>query len=363
MILMNDFQKEYSLLQKPLAEAIERVMKSGWYILGQEVEIFEKNAAAFLGVKYAVGVGNGFDALYLILRSLNIGPGDEVITTPNTAFATTLAILKSGAKPVFADISLETRGINAETIKSKITKKTKALMPVHIYGNMTGIMEIKKLADDQGFYLIEDACQAFGAKLNGKSAGTIGKAGAFSFYPTKNLGAIGDGGMLVTNDSEIFEQSKVLRNYGQSQRYYHDLPGINSRLDELQAAILSVKLKQLTEFTRKRIEIAGYYDKYINNPKLRKPVFIKDGSHVYHLYVLQAQNKELREEYLKKFKENNIAALIHYPVPIYKQKAITEKYPELANAESFANTCFSIPIHPFLTEDECSTIAGVCNSL
>ena len=357
MILLNDFKAEYLALKHEYDQAALRVFDSGWYILGKECESFERQIEEFVGSKYAIGVGNGFDALQLILRALKIGDGDEVITTPNTAFATALAIYAVGATPVFVDINPSSYGLNSSLIEAAITPKTKAILPVHIYGNMKGIEAIEAIADKTGIPMIEDACQAFGASKDGCYSGAIGIAGAYSFYPTKNLGAAGDGGMVVTADSQIAEEIRSMRNYGQTKRYYHDVVGINSRLDELQAAILSFKLRHLPSFNKRRMEIATRYDEEINSPLFHKPELILDGSHCYHLYVLRTQKREQTMNYLD---SKGIKSLIHYPVPCHKQKAYPVAPYELPIAERFAQEYFSIPIHPFMSDDD---VTVVCQSL
>lgn len=356
---MNDFNREYNFLKDELNEAIQRTLQSGWYILGKECEEFENRVEIFCGVKHAVGVGNGYDALYLILRALNIGVGDEVITTPNTAFATTLAVLAVGAKPIFGDIDSRSGWLLPTSVKSLITKKTKAILPVDIYGSLDYIQDMKDIADEYNIYLIEDACQAFGARLNTQYAGTFGIAGAYSFYPTKNLGAIGDGGMIVTNDEELAVKVKSLRNYGQLRRYYHSELGVNSRLDELQAAILNVKMQYISQFNRRRIEIAGIFDKEINSEFVLKPRYTDDGSSIYHLYVMTSPYRDKIMQYLD---SKGIVSLIHYPVPSYMQEVIKDGSFGLETEDIFSSRCFSIPIHPFLYDQEILEIVNAINT-
>jgi dTDP-4-amino-4,6-dideoxygalactose transaminase len=359
-ILMNNFKLEYQSIKIEIDKAIQRVLDSGWYVLSDEVTQFENQVASFLKIKHAIGTGNGFDALQAILIALNIKDGDEVITTPNSAFATTLSILRVGAKPVFVDILDGDYSIDFKQIEKYITKKTKAIIPVHIYGNSNHIDEIKNICDNHNICLIEDSCQAFGAKFNFKYAGTMGIAGAYSYYPTKNLGAYGDAGMVVTDNDDLARRIRMIINYGQSKRYYHDLIGFNSRLDPMQAAILSIKLKYIIQYNKTRIDIAKEYDSKITNEKLIKPVLYTDGSHIYHLYVLRTKEREKLSKYLE---ENGVKSLIHYPIPIYKQVPLQKDFAliSLPNAEKFADEYISIPIHPFITTFEVNYIIDLLN--
>ena len=318
MILMNDFKAESADLRKAILTATTRVINSGWYVLGQEVQKFENEWAKICGVTHAVGTGNGMDAIEIVLRTLNIGPGDEVITTPISAFATVLAIYRSGATPVLADIDAETGLLSLDSVERCITKKTKALILVHLYGQLCNLKAWRKLCFKKKLYFIEDCAQAHLAKLDGQCAGSFGIAGAYSFYPTKNLSALGDAGMLITNDNKISSKAMRLRNYGQSKRYHHTDLGMNSRLDEMQAAILRERLKWLTNFTARRQMIAKAYHKGISNSavSLLKPPKHK-SSHVYHLFVVTCNERELLQKYLLK---NNIQTLIHYPIQFHHQK-------------------------------------------
>ncbi|NTU73618.1 DegT/DnrJ/EryC1/StrS family aminotransferase, partial [Candidatus Roizmanbacteria bacterium] len=265
LIQLNDFKREYKALKTEINAAIKRVLQSGWYILGPEGEAFEKEMAAYLGVKYCVAVGNGTDAITLALIAQGVGEGDEVITTNLTAFPTITGITRSGAQAVTADIDPHTGLINPAEIEKLITKKTKAIVPVHLYGQMCDIKPIMAIARKYNLIVVEDCAQAIGARQGAKTAGTIGTAGCLSFYPTKNLGAFGDGGAVITNSKQVYQKLLMLRNYGQRVRYYHDEQGINSRLDELQAAILRVKLKHLPNMIERRREIARFYDTHLKN--------------------------------------------------------------------------------------------------
>ncbi|HBE04156.1 MAG TPA: hypothetical protein DC049_17015 [Spirochaetia bacterium] len=268
-----------------------------------------------------------------------------------------LSIINAGAVPVLADIDEKNHSISAQSVIPKITPATKAVMPVHIYGNMQNITEIESLCRERKLFLIEDACQAFGAKIEKRRAGTIGVAGAFSFYPTKNIGCYGDGGMIAVNDQQLYEKMKALRDYGQTKKYHHDYPGINSRLDEMQAAFLRVKLKYLEKNNKIRIETARCYNEKIRS--FIKPVFNDNGSHVYHLYVLMSDK---REAVMQSLKSRGISSLIHYPLPGHQQKAVNFNC-RLPQAEQFSKECFSIPMHPYLKEDDIKKTIDALNGI
>lgn len=350
MILMNDFKREYKLLEKEVNNAISKMLKSGWYILGKEVDEFEELFAKYTGTKYSIGVANGLEALQISLMAAGIGKDDEVITVSNTAVATVLAITNIGAVPVFVDID-DKYLIDVSKIEGKITSKTKAIIPVHLFGQMADMRAITKIAKKYKLTIVEDACQAHGAEQNGRKSGSLGDFGCFSFYPTKNLGAYGDGGAITTNSKKYYELCKMLRNYGQKNRYYHEMQGINSRLDELQAAVLKVKLKYLPQFIKQRNDIASLYSTQLKNIKeIQIPKTSKGNYHAYHLYVIKTQN---RDELLKYLTDNDVQALIHYPLPIHKQNC----YPEFKNVylpitEQDCRNILSLPIHPGLTNEE-----------
>lgn len=346
MILFNDLKKEYFNLKKEIDFAIKEVLESGQYILGEKVRRFEKEFANYLDAKHCLGVGNGLEALQIALMASGIKRGDEVITTANSAVATALAIKAVEAKPVFVDID-EYYHLDPDKIEEKITRQTKAILPVHLYGQAVAIKEIRKIAQKHHFYLIEDAAQGHGAEYNGQKVGTFGDLGCFSFYPTKNLGAFGDGGAIVTNRKDLYEKCKMIRNYGQRNRYKHEMYGLNSRLDEIQAAILSVELKYLDQFNQKRNKQAKLYFKLLRNLKeIRLPKIRENANHIYYLFVIEAEKRDKLMEFLK---ENNIPILVHYPIPIHKQNCFSEfnnlKLPIL---ESKINKILSLPIHPFL---------------
>lgn len=362
MILMNDFKAEPSELREAMLQATRRVLESGWYVLGNEVANFEKKWAHICGVTHGVGVGNGMDAIEIALRALNIEAGDEVITTPMTAFATVLAILRAGAIPVLADIDLDTALLSIESVTRCINKKTKAVLLVHLYGQIRQMDAWENLCEKYGIALIEDCAQAHLASWRGKTAGSFGKAGAYSFYPTKNLGAPGDAGMLVTNDKNIAEKSAQLRNYGQSVRYRHPELGMNSRLDEIQAAMLSERLKWLDEFTARRQQIAQTYNSGISSSYLNHLVLPEEfNAHVYHLYVITCDQREALQAHL----QNKVQALIHYPICIHQQApciSIKRDPLGLPNSEQHAATCLSLPCHPQMSDTDISIVIAAVNS-
>jgi dTDP-4-amino-4,6-dideoxygalactose transaminase len=363
MILMNDFKSEPEALRVQTIEAVTQVLKSGWYVLGNEVKDFEKQWAKVCDTKHAVGVANGMDAIEIALRTLDIGPGDEVITTPMTAFATILAIYRAGAIPVLADISNDTGLMSIESVTRCLSKKTKAILLVHLYGQLRDMDVWQDLCKSNKIFLVEDCAQAHCSEWNGHPAGSLGSAGAFSFYPTKNLGTIGDGGMLVTNSDEIYNKAKILRNYGQSERYHHPEIGLNSRLDEVHAAILSVRLNWIEQFTDRRKEIANSYHSLISNSKITQLAEPQhQEAHVYHLFVLLCDQRDLLIEYLN---ENGIQALIHYPVPVHHQTPchdIARDPHGLSITEDYAGKCLSLPCHPQMTNEDLKKVIHAVNS-
>jgi dTDP-4-amino-4,6-dideoxygalactose transaminase len=363
MIPMNDFKAEPSELQAEELAAANRVIQSGWYILGKEVEAFEKSFAEFCGARSCAGVGNGMDAIEIGLRALNIGAGDEVVTTPMTAFATVLAVLRAGATPVLADIDLASGLLDLQSVERCLSKKTKALLLVHLFGQMRETQRWADFCAGQKVYFLEDCAQSHGAAWNGKAAGTIGAWGAFSFYPTKNLGALGDGGALVTNQDEIFSKAKMLRNYGQSDRYHHPVLGMNSRLDEMHAAILSVRLKWLRQFTARRREIAAAFRTQIQNraiTHLAAP--LHEENHVHHLFVIRCKERERLAGFLN---DRGVKTLVHYPIPVHKQppcQNIRIDAKGLNEAEKFAAECLSLPCHPQMSSRDVQTVIESVNA-
>jgi dTDP-4-amino-4,6-dideoxygalactose transaminase len=363
-VAANDFRREpEELLQAELA-AVERVLRSGWWILGAEVEAFEQDWARFCAVPHAVGVANGLDAIEIGLRALGVGPGDEVITTPVTAYATTLAIQRCGAVPVFADIDPSTGCLAADSVATCISTSTRAVLPVHLYGRAADLDGLAAVCNGHGLPLVEDCAQAHGARHRGRPVGSVGRCAAWSFYPTKNLGAIGDAGALTTADAEVARAARCLRNYGQSDRYHHDLHGMNSRLDELQAALLRERLPWLEAWTGRRREIAGIYRRQIDHPLLRPLSEPKDpAAHVHHLFVLRTPQREWVQAQLA---ERGVTTLVHYPLPCTQQKALAEHRLApggIPQALEHCRTCFSLPIHPFLSDDEVSRVIDACNQI
>ena len=363
MILMNDFKAEPPELRNAMLKAVSGVLESGWYVLGHEVESFEKRWANVCGVTHCVGVGNGMDAIEITLRALRIGAGDEVITTPMTAFATVLAIIRAGATPVLADIEEDTALLSLESAERCLSPRTKAIVLVHLYGQVRGMDRWVALCEQNRLALVEDCAQSHLATWKGKTAGSFGVAGAYSFYPTKNLGACGDGGAIVTNDADIAKHARRLRNYGQSVRYHHPDLGLNSRLDEIHAAILSARLEWLEEFTRCRQRIAARYSEEIDNPAirlLRQPE--EESAHVHHLYVLCCQSRDDLQAHLN---QHLVQTLIHYPIPVHHQERMTHilRAPTgLPASEKHAQTCLSIPCHPQLSDADVECVIAAVNS-
>lgn len=363
MILMNDFTAEPEALIQAELTAMERVVRSGWYILGKEGIEFERQWAANCGTSHAIGVANGMDAIEIGLRALEIGHGDEVITTPMTAFASVLAIIRAGATPVLADIDPETGLLSLASVQRCITGQTRAVLLVHLYGQIRNMKLWQDLCDDHGIALLEDCAQAHLAESEGKIAGSFGRFGAYSFYPTKNLGAIGDGGALVTSDPALAEKATVLRNYGQSKRYHHPEFGMNSRLDEIQAALLIVRLGWLNQYTKHRQDIAAQYRQGLSNPHiklLQAPV--EQSAHVYHLFVVLTDQREALQAHLL---SAGIQSLIHYPIPIHHQEKCLDMRRDplgLAHSEIYASQCLSLPCHPQMTEQQVHAVINSVNS-
>lgn len=362
-ILINDFSRMPASVRQQLLDAAAGVLDSGWFILGQNVAAFEREWAAYCGTKHCVGVANGMDALEIGLRCSGIGPGDEVITTPLTAFATILAILRAGAQPVLADIDPATGLLDPDSAARCIGPRTRAILLVHLYGQIRQMNRWQTLCRERGLSLFEDAAQAHGARASGIAAGGFGRWAGFSFYPTKNLGAIGDGGALCTNDEAVALQAAQLRNYGQSDRYHHPLPGLNSRLDELHAAMLRRLLEQLPATTRRRQEIAARYQTEVRNPHLTLLAAPEEASsHAYHLYVIRTPR---RDALLSHLRAHGIQSLIHYPIGAHHQPPTRDLRCDPAGlkaAEEFSATCLSIPCHPYLTDGETGQVIDALNS-
>lgn len=358
-IVYQKFNGIHEPIQEELMAAYKNVFQSQWFIQGQAVKQFEKEFASYCGTRHCVGVGNGLDAIRLILLAYEIGNGDEVIIPSNTFIATALAVSYVGATPVFVEPRRETMEINAELIEEKITDKTKAIIAVHLYGSMADMEAIQKVADKYKLFLFEDAAQAHGAMQNGKRAGNMSDAGAFSFYPGKNLGALGDGGAVVTNDEKIADRVRALSNYGSTKKYHHELQGVNSRLDELQAAFLSVKLRYLEQWNEERRRIALYYYSNIENKKIR--ILEYDDKGVYHIFPIFCQERDFLQAYLE---QKGIYTLVHYPIPIHLQGAyenLCMKKGDLPIAEEISSTEISLPLYPGMTEEEIKYIVRCIN--
>jgi len=353
-----DLKRQYESIKAELDEAAARVLAGGWYILGPEVRAFEAEFAAFCGVGHAIGVGNGTEALYLALVALGVGAGDEVISVANAADYEPLTILQAGARPVFVDVDERTYTIEPELLEAAITPRTKAIMPVHLYGRMADMAAIMAVAERHGLPVIEDCAQAHGAQLAGRVAGSIGVCGCFSFYPSKNLGALGDGGMITTNDAELAAKLRRLRMYGWEKRYHTvDPGGINSRLDEIQAALLRVKLRHLADWNNARRRIAQRYNQLLADTDLLLPDLPSDESHVFHLYVVQTEQRDSLQAALQ---QRGVETAIHYPLPAHLQPV----YQGLAEpgslpiTERLAGTVLSLPIYPELTDAEVDAVAA-----
>jgi dTDP-4-amino-4,6-dideoxygalactose transaminase len=363
VILMNDFRAEPEALRTAMLAAAARVIASGWYVLGEECKSFERAWAGRCGASHALGVANGLDAIELILRALGIGPGDEVITTPMTAFATALAITRAGATPVLADIDPFTALLDPAGVERCLSARTKAVLLVHLYGQVRQMRVWQDLCARNGIALIEDCAQSHLARIEGRCAGTFGVAGAYSFYPTKNLGAIGDAGAVVTQSDELAERISMLRNYGQSERYHHPLLGTNSRLDELQAALLSERLAWLDEFTERRQRIARAFDEGIRHRAIRILSAPEEpAAHVHHLYVVCTDRRAALQEHLK---QTGVQTLIHYPVPVHQQassQGFGRDPAGLAHAEAHGKQCLSLPCHPQMSDADVEHVIDSVNS-
>ena len=357
MINFGDLRRNYLSINEEIDKSIQKVLQKGWFVLGSEVQEFEKKFAKYCGVKYGVGVANGVEAIQIALMSLSIGEGDEVITVANSCPATALGIRLSGANPVYVDIDPESYNIDVSKIEKLINKKTKAILPVHLYGQIAQMDRINKIAKKFGLKVIEDSCQAHGAMYKDKKSGNLSNIGCFSFYPSKNLGAYGDGGMIVTNNSKLAEKCISLRNYGKNEKGEFKEKGINSRLDELQAAVLNVKLKYLDKWIEKRKHLANLYNKYLNNSSIIIPKEDKDCFHSYHLYVIRYKDRNGLRNYLK---EQRIGTAIHYPEVIYLEKAYQDKNYKKGScpiAERTNKEIISLPMYPELKDSEIKKIS------
>lgn len=369
MIPIVDLKGQYLSIKSEILEAVERVLDSCHFILGEEVKKFEAEVASYTGKKYAIGVGNGTDAILLTLKALGIKAGDGVITSAFTYYATAGAIVRAGAVPVFCDIDPRTYNISPEKLRQVLSripgarlKNIKAVMPVHLYGQPADMDEISEIAKKYGLKVIEDAAQAFGAEYRGKKAGSLGDAGCFSFYPGKNLGAYGDAGMIVTGDEAVADLLRIYRNQGDKAKYEHVVIGYNSRLDAVQAAILSVKLKYIDEWNKKRRSIAGFYDAKLKVPDIITPFVSEGRTHIYHLYVIRFADKERKNRTESVLNKEGIDARTYYPLPLHLQecfKYLGYKKGDFPEAEKASENTLAIPVYPELKEEQQELIINV----
>ncbi len=387
MIPAMNVQRQYASLKNELDSAALDVLNSGQYILGKKVQEFEENIAEYIGVKYAVGVGNGTDAIVIALRACGVEPGDEIITTAMSFFATAESIADVGAVPVFVDCTRDTYLLDVSQIEKRITDKTRAIIPVHLYGQCVDMDPLLELAEKYDLKVIEDAAQACGAKYKGKKAGSLGDAGCISFFPTKNLGCAGDGGMIVTDDEGIYRQCQALRMHGSGlnglyaygvekhtkvnedevdfhgnlPKYYNFVPGYNSRLDALQAALLNVKLPHLDDWNKRRCEIARIYDEKITNPLITRPYISKGCAPIYYTYTIAAEDRDGLKSYLN---DNGISSGVYFPVPLHLQKVFEDlgyKKGDMPGAEFVGKHTLVLPMFPELTDEEINKVIEVVN--
>lgn len=350
---------EYDEMKQEYSAIFHRCMEKSHFILGEQVLLFEENFAQYCEAKYAIGVGNGLDALELVIRAMDIGVGDEIIVPAHTFIATWLAVSQAGATPVPVDVDEYTCNINPELIKAKINSKTKAIMPVHLYGQPADMDPILEVARQFGLKVIEDAAQAHGALYKGKHVGSLGDAASFSFYPAKNLGAFGDGGAITTNDSALAEKIRLLRNYGSEVKYHHKIKGANSRLDELQAAFLNVKLKKLDQWNQQRRQLANYYTSlFKENSSIQLQNVPNDIEPVWHLYTIRVPQRDKLMDYLK---SEGIDSIIHYPIPPHLSPAYAEfgyKTRSFPLAEKITRTTLSLPLWPYMQKAQIEKVAA-----
>lgn len=351
-ISLVDLTEQHLILKNKIDQALNKIFSSGTFILGQEVEQFEQEFASYCDVKYCIGVASGSDAILLSLHALGIGSGDEIITVPNTFISTVLPILSLGAKPVFVDIDPKTYQIDPSLLEQAINQKTKAIIPVHLYGIPAQMDLIMKIAKKHGLYILEDACQAHGSMLENKKCGGFGDIAAFSFYPGKNLGAAGDGGGIVTNNKKLAEKIRVMRNIGQAKKYKHDMLGYNSRLDTIQAAILKIKLKNLDQWNAKRRKLANTYNKFLKDLVILPPKLDTGYLENFHLYVIRVSKRNNLLGYLY---SKGIKCGIHYPIPLHLQKPLKflgYKRGDFPIAEKMAKEVLSLPMYPELKKEQ-----------
>ncbi|HSN74645.1 MAG TPA: DegT/DnrJ/EryC1/StrS family aminotransferase [Anaerolineae bacterium] len=351
-----DLKASYLELQDELDSAALEVLRSGWYVLGPQVRAFEEEFAAWLGLPDAAGVASGTDALLLALRACHVGPGDEVIVPSHTAVATVAAVELAGARPVLAGIRPHTFTLDPDAVAAALTPRTRAIVPVHIYGQAAELDALAALAERHGLWLIEDCAQAHGARTRGRTVGSVGHIACFSFYPTKNLGAVGDGGLVASSRPELVDRVRSLRQYGWRERYVSDVPGLNSRLDELQAALLRVKLRRLDGWNRQRQALAARYDELLAGSAVATPFVAPGNEHVYHLYVVRSPQRDALQAHLTRC---GIGTAIHYPVPIHQQPAYRRLAPAggLPVTERAAAEILSLPMYPQMPEEHVEQVA------
>jgi dTDP-4-amino-4,6-dideoxygalactose transaminase len=352
-----DLKRLHNEIREPLEAAFKRVLDSGWFITGPEVEAFESEFASFSDVKHCVGLGNGLDAIHLLLRAYGIGPGDEVLVPSNTFIATWLAVTQCGATPVPVEPCVKTHNIDPDALTAAITPKTRAIIPVHLYGQPADMDAINAVANKHGLIVIEDAAQAQGARYKGRRVGSLGHAAATSFYPGKNLGALGDAGAILTNDSVIADKVRVLRNYGSQIKYKHDVAGYNTRLDEMQAAFLRAKLTVLDEWNARRRGFADQYSKLLANVDIVLPFVPEYAEPVWHLYVIRSKHRDALKEYLE---QRGVSTVIHYPIPPHRQECYQDfQEHKLPIAEMLADDVLSLPMSPAMKAEEVEYVANV----
>ncbi|MFN3480006.1 MAG: DegT/DnrJ/EryC1/StrS family aminotransferase [Thermodesulfovibrionales bacterium] len=361
MIPMVDLKSQFQGIKEEIFESLKEIIESSHYILGPSVREFEKKIAEYIGVSQAIGVASGTDALHLSLEALGIGDNDEVITTPFTFFATVEAILYTGARPVFVDIELDSFNIDPEKIEEKITDRTKAILPVHLFGHPADMEKIMNIANRYNLHVIEDCAQAFGATIENRRVGSFGDSGCFSFYPSKNLGAYGDGGMITVRSEELSERIRMLRNHGATASYIHDSVGFNSRLDEIQAGILLIKFKRIKEYNRLRREKAKRYNSLLSDI-VRCPLERDGFKHVFNLYTIMS---ERRDEIQRSLREKGISSVVYYPLPLHLQRALSflgYREGDFPMAEKASKEVLSLPIYPELEDSTIERIADVIKS-
>ena len=360
MISVNNLKPGFALYQDEYEKKAIEVLRSGWYILGKEVESFETEFAAYMGAKYAIGVDNGLNAIVLGIKALEIGRGDEVIVAANTYIATVLGASLNGATPVFVDVTAD-HNMDPDKIEAAITPNTRAVLVTHLYGQACEMAKIKAICQKHGLYLLEDCAQSHCAKSCGEMTGTIGDLGFFSFYPTKNMGGFGDGGAVLTNNEALRDRIRALRNYGSVKRYVNDYEGHNSRLDEIQAGLLRVKLSHLDELIDRRVEIANRFLAEMKNPKVQLPTTAPDCTHVYHLFVVQVED---REGFMAHLKEHGVGSDIHYPIPPFLAKPYAHlgyTYKDFPMTEKLYSRIVTLPLFDGMTDEEAAQIIEAVN--